>query len=47
MLDRLNLLSQDQRIGNFIHDTGLVFAAIFFLMGLWYSRAAVGEEAMA
>ena len=47
MLDRLNLLSQDQRIGNIIHDTGLIFAAIFFLVGIWYSRATVSEAVIA
>ena len=46
MLGHLNLLNQDQRIGNIIHDTGLAFAAIFLLMGLWYSRTAVREEIM-
>ena len=38
MLSELDMLSRDQHIGNMIHSTGFALLAVFFLMGVWYSR---------
>ncbi len=44
MLSELHMLNQDQQIGNLAHAAGLVLIGVFFLAGVWYSRAAVEQS---